>query len=428
MITRRATDRAARRLVPFLFLLYVGAYLDRINVGFAQLQMKAALGFSDSVYGLGAGIFFIGYFLFEVPSNLILARVGARVWIARIMITWALLSSATAFVTTPMQFYIIRFLLGAAEAGFFPGMIYYLSQWFPATERGAVVSKFMTAIAISGVIGGPLSGALLKLDGFMGYAGWQWIFLAEGLPSLVLGFAVWRYLPNKPSEAMWLTEEERAALTESVAAEQQRIAMVGRTRALDVMREPGVWRFALMYFTLLIGLYGITLWLPQIVKAFSEMSDVAVTLLSAIPYLVAAVAMVIVGHHSDRMQERRKHLGFSALVGALGLAGSAYASSPVLGIIALSVAAAGVLSALPVFWSLPTAMMTGAAAATAIALINSFGNLGGFAGPYLIGRVREATNGFTVSLLVIAASLVVSALLAFTTRPVERQVAAPSGP
>jgi len=402
--------------VPFLFLMYVGAYLDRINVGFAQLQMKSALGFSDSVYGLGAGIFFVGYFLFEVPSNLILARVGARAWIARIMITWALLSSATAFVTSPAQFYGIRFLLGVAEAGFFPGIIYYLSQWFPATERATVVSRFMTAIAVSGIIGGPLSGALLQLDGVGGFAGWQWIFLAEGVPSLVLGFAVWRYLPNTPADATWLSEADRAELTDRIQVEQRAIGSRGRTGIRDVLADVAVWRLCLLYFTLLIGLYGVTLWLPQFVKAFSGLSDVGVTLLSAIPYLVAAVVMVIVGAHSDRTGERAGHVAFSALLGAGGMAASAYASSPVWSIIALSVAAAGILSALPVFWSLPTSLVSGSAGAVAIALINSFGNLGGFVGPYLIGRVRDASQSFRGGLLLIAGALLLSCILALTMR------------
>jgi len=415
-LERAAVRRAARRLVPFLFALYVGAYLDRINIGFAQLQMKTALGFSDSVYGLGAGIFFLGYFLFEVPSNLMLARVGARIWIARIMITWAILSSATAFVRTPMAFYVIRFLLGVAEAGFFPGMIYYLSQWIPAAERASVVSRFMTAIAIAGVIGGPLSGALLQLDGVAGFAGWQWIFLAEGVPSLVMGLAVLRWLPDRPSEAKWLTPEERDVLSTRISEEASAIAGRRPASIRDALLNRTIWRLAALYFTLLIGLYGVSLWLPQIIRGFTGLTDVTAALLSAIPYLVAAVVMVVVGTHSDRTGERAGHVAGAALVGAIGMAASAYASSPVLGIISLSVAAAGILSSLPPFWSLPTAFLSGTAAAAAIALVNSFGNLGGFAGPFVMGRLVQATHGFKSSLLAIAGTLVVSSLLAMTMR------------
>lgn len=406
--------------MPFLFALYVGAYLDRINVGFAQLQMKSDLGFDSAVYGLGAGIFFIGYFVFEVPSNLILARVGARRWIARIMITWAILSSATAFVTTPMQFYLIRFFLGVAEAGFFPGMIFYLSQWIPAAERASVVSRFMTAIAIAGVIGGPLSGALMQLDGTWGFAGWQWIFLAEGLPSLIMGVMVWHWLPDRPADAGWLTPEQREALTARMREESAAIAARRPVSVTKALLDRSVWLLALLYFMLLVGLYGITLWLPQIIRAFEGLSNVEAVLLSAIPYVVAAVVMVYVGSHSDHTGDRAGHVAIAALVGALGMAASAYMTSPVLGILALSVAAAGILSALPPFWSLPTAFLSGAAAAAAIALVNSFGNLGGFAAPYVMGRLVQATGEFKSSLLTVAATLVVAAMLALAMRPTRK--------
>jgi ACS family tartrate transporter-like MFS transporter len=404
------------RLIPFLFVLYVAAYLDRINVGFAQLQMKEALGFSDSVYGLGTGIFFVGYFLFEVPSNLILARTGARVWIARIMLTWGLISSAMAIVRTPEAFYALRFLLGAAEAGFFPGIIYYMSRWFPAAERASAVSRFMTALAISGLIGGPLSGALFKLDGVASLAGWQWIFLAEGIPSIILGVAVLFFLTERPEEAKWLLREERECLAAKLRAEADDIAKRGHVSLRRALLHPTVWRLSLLSFTLLVGLYSISFWLPQIIKSFSGLDNVEVAILSAIPYMAATVAMVIAGAHSDRSRERCLHIAGAALIGAAGLAASAYVYSPVTGLIALSVATAGIFSAIPIFWSLPTAFLRGTAAAGAIALINSLGNLGGFVGPYLIGRVHDATGSFAISLLSIAALLLGGAGLALSLR------------
>lgn len=408
--------KVSRRLLPFLFLLYVAAYLDRINVGFAQLQMKGALAFSDSVYGLGTGIFFIGYFLFEVPSNLILARTGARVWIARIMITWGLTSSAMALVRTPAGFYALRFLLGVAEAGFFPGIIYYLSRWFPAAERASAISRFMTATAVAGIIGGPLSGALFKLDGVAGLAGWQWIFVAEGVPSVMLGVVVLFFLTDRPEEATWLSPAEREHLCAKIYAETDHIAGQGHLSLRRALLHPTVWRLSLLNFTLLVGLYSISFWLPQIIKSFSGLSIVDIAIVSAIPYLAAAVAMVIVGAHSDRRRERCLHVGGAAFVGAVGIAASAYVHSPVPGLIALSVAAVGIWSAIPVFWSLPTAFLTGTAAAGAIALINSLGNLGGFVGPYLIGRVHDVTGSFTGSLLTIAGLLLGSTALALSLR------------
>ena len=304
----------------------MAAYLDRINVGFAQLQMKSALGFSDSVYGLGAGIFFIGYFLFEVPSNLILARVGARVWIARIMITWGLISSAMAFVHSPASFYVLRFLLGAAEAGFFPGVIYYLGLWFPAAERASAVSSFMTATAIAGVVGGPMSAALFSLDGVRGLAGWQWIFIAEGIPSVVLGVIVLFYLTDRPEEARWLTAEERplprapASMrkTQAIAATRRHVCA-----ARCCIRSSG--GSPLLYFSLIVGFYSISFWTPQIIASFSALGRVEVALVSAIPFVAAAIAMVIVGAHSDRTGERyAAHRGCRRSSAPLGMAASAY--------------------------------------------------------------------------------------------------------
>jgi len=411
-----AARKVSRRLLPFLFVLYIVAYLDRINVGFAQLQMKGALGFGDSVYGLGTGIFFIGYFLFEVPSNLILARTGARLWIARIMITWGLISASMAFVQTPASFYALRFLLGVAEAGFFPGIIYYLGSWFPEEQRASVVSRFMTAVPIAGVIGGPLSGALFTLDGTAGLAGWQWIFLAEGLPSVVLGIAVLFYLTDRVEDAHWLSPAERAVLGTRIRMEEQQIAARGHVGVLRALLHPTVWRLSLLLFPLVVGLYGITFWLPQIIQGFSGLGNVAVATVSAIPYLTAVVVMVVFGAHSDRTGERRLHLAVAALAGAVGMALSASARSPGAVLAALSLSAAGILSANPIVWALPTTFLTGSAAAGAIGLINSFANLGGFVGPYLIGRVHDATGSFTASLLAIAALLLCTPVLALSLR------------
>ncbi|HTO59121.1 MAG TPA: MFS transporter [Pseudomonadales bacterium] len=418
--------RVSRRLIPFLFLLYVAAYLDRINVGFAQLQMKSALGFGDAVYGLGAGIFFIGYFLFEVPSNLVLARVGARVWIARIMITWGLISGAMAFVETPTGFYVLRFLLGAAEAGFFPGVIYYLGLWFPARERAAAVSRFMTATAIAGVIGAPLSAWLFTLDGVHGIAGWQWIFLAEAVPSLVLGVAVLLYLTDRPDAAVWLSSEQRAALAQMMRAEADTIAATHRVDLRAALLHPIVWRLAVLYFALIVGFYSISFWAPQIIQSLGALDRVEAALVSAIPYVCAAIAMVFVGAHSDRTGERRMHIALGALVGALGMVATAYLREPVLGVAALSVAAIGIWSAVPVFWSLPTTFLSGTAAAGAIALINSFGNLGGFVGPYVIGRVHDATDSYAAGLLVIAGSLLGAVVLALSLRRTPAVVTLPA--
>ena len=418
--------RVSRRLIPFLFLLYVAAYLDRINVGFAQLQMKSALGFGDAVYGLGAGIFFIGYFLFEVPSNLVLARVGARVWIARIMITWGLISGAMAFVETPTGFYVLRFLLGAAEAGFFPGVIYYLGLWFPARERAAAVSRFMTATAIAGVIGAPLSAWLFTLDGVHGIAGWQWIFLAEAVPSLVLGVAVLLYLTDRPDAAVWLSSEQRAALAQMMRAEADTIAATHRVDLRAALLHPIVWRLAVLYFALIVGFYSISFWAPQIIQSLGALDRVEAALVSAIPYVCAALAMVFVGAHSDRTGERRMHIALGALVGALGMVATAYLREPVLGVAALSVAAIGIWSAVPVFWSLPTTFLSGTAAAGAIALINSFGNLGGFVGPYVIGRVHDATDSYAAGLLVIAGSLLGAVVLALSLRRTPAVVTLPA--
>ncbi len=403
--------KVAWRLLPFLFVCYVVAYLDRVNVGFAKLQMLSDLKFSETAYGLGAGIFFIGYFLFEVPSNLILHRTGARRWIARIMVTWGVLSAGMMFVNSEMTFYVLRFFLGAAEAGFFPGIILYLTYWFPAQQRGRIVALFMTAIAMSGVIGGPLSGWIMTaFAGVNGWAGWQWLFLLEGAPSVLMGIAVLFFLDDAIQDAKWLNSEEKTLLVRNIAADQktQNHMSVGQT-----LRDPRVWLLSGLYFCFIMGLYGVSFWLPQLIKGLGVKDLMSIGLLSAIPYGVAAVAMVLVGRGSDLKGERRLHLVVPALLGAVGLAlAGVYGSQPVFGMLALTLGTAGVLSVLPVFWTLPTALLGGAGAAAGIALINSIGNLAGFLSPYMVGAIKDATGNTTLALYALASSMVLGALLA----------------
>ena len=400
--------KVRRRLIPFLFLLYIVAYLDRINVGFAALQMNQALGFSATVYGFGAGIFFLSYALFEIPSNVILARVGARVWIARIMISWGLVSSATMFVRSAPAFYALRFLLGAAEAGFFPGIIFYLTRWFPAGERARTIAAFMTATLIAGVIGGPISGRLLSLHGAGGLQGWQWLFLLEGVPSIVLGFVVLNVLTESPDQAAWLTGDERAILNASLRRDA---AAVRHETTRGALTNPRTWLLAVVYFTIPVTLYGIGFFLPQMLKTASGSSDLTVGLLSAVPYAAGAVAMVMVGRHSDRTGERRWHVLGSALVSAAGLTLCAATSGLGWTMLSLSIAMLGLASMFGPFWALATSTMGGVGAAASIALVNSVGNTGGFVGPYLLGAINDATHSFALGLLAIAGMLAGGAAL-----------------
>jgi D-galactonate transporter len=407
----RTYRKVAWRLIPFLFLCYVVAYLDRVNVGFAKLQMLSDLKFSETAYGLGAGIFFIGYFLFEIPSNLILHRTGARRWIARIMITWGFLSATMMFVRSEPMFYLLRFLLGAAEAGFFPGIILYLTYWFPAQRRGRIVALFMTAIAMSGVVGGPLSGWIMTaFAGVNGWAGWQWLFLLEGLPAVLIGVTVLFYLDDSIDAAGWLQPSEKALLKAAIAKDNTgKVHLsVGQT-----LRDPRVLLLSALYFCFIMGLYGVSFWLPQLIKGLGVKGLMDIGLLSAIPYGVAAIAMVAVGRSSDLSAERRWHLIVPALVGAIGLVlAGVFGSTPLLGMAALTLGTVGVLSTLPVFWTLPTALLGGSAAAAGIALINSVGNLAGFLSPYMVGAIKDATGQTTLGLYCLAASMVLGAILA----------------
>ena len=401
------------RLVSFLFLLYIVAYLDRINLGFAALQMQQQLGFTDSMYGLGAGIFFAGYFLFQVPSNLVLVKVGARRWIAVLMVTWGIVSACMSLVQGPRSFYALRFLLGAAEAGFFPGVILYLKTWFPARARARTVAMFMTAAPLSGVVGGPLSGALLGLHSRGNIAGWQWMFLLEGFPAILLGGLTWIYLVDSPSLAPWLPPEQKRWLLQTLDREHDETLKAPGAGALQFWP---IFILTLVYFGLNTVSYGISLWLPNLIKSLSGMSNLKIGVLSAIPYVAAAVAMVIVGLHSDRTGERRWHTAAPALAGACALAMAAHSHS-VSGMVAfISVAVLSVFSMMGPFWAMPTALMSGTAAAAGIAVINSVGNLGGFFGPYMIGVVRNSTGSFKGGLLVVASALALSGCLAVTLK------------
>lgn len=410
----RTLAKVRWRLIPFLFLLYVIAYLDRVNVGYAALDMNRELGFSAAVYGFGSGIFFLSYTLLEVPSNLVLARVGARRWIARIMATWGLVSMAMVFVDTPLSFYVLRFILGAAEAGFFPGLILYLTHWFPARERARAVALFMTATAMAGVIGAPISSAILQLHGAGGLDGWQWLFIIEGLPAVLLAPVVWRRLTERPADATWLTADERDWLTRKMAKEHDQTSGVHLT--LRAAASSGrLWALSALYFCIVMAFYGVSFWLPQIVQATGGMSSATVILLTAIPYVAATIGLVVIGSRSDAVAERRWHVAVPCLVGAAGFVLTVFAPQTAAASLAmLSIAAFGIWGALGPFWTMPTAFLRGTAAAGGIAIVNSVGNLGGFAGPFLIGWVRDATGSFEGGLLTLAAVLVVGAGIALS--------------
>ncbi len=416
-LVRATYAKVTRRLLPFLFLLYIVCFLDRVNIGFAALQMNRELGFSPAMYGLGAGIFFLGYVLCEIPSNLVLARIGARIWIARIMVTWGFIACAMMFIRGPASLIGLRFLLGAAEAGFFPGMIYYLTLWYPEAERARAVARFMLAIPLSGVIGGPISGALLELHGALGLSGWQWLFVLEGIPAIVLGLVVYRVLPDGPEDAPWLTPAERRALTGALSAEREERERRHGYSVRAMLRNPTVWQLAvLLLLANAFGVYVLGLWLPQIVRDVSGLGPFGVGVLSAIPNLVAAIAMVVVGAHSDRTGERLEHIAAAAVTGALGLAAGAYLHSTAPVVIAFSVAAAGLLSTHGPIWPLPATFLTGSAAAGGIAVMTSVANLGGFLGPYAVGVLRERTGGYQEGLLLLALISLAGAGLALWLR------------
>ena len=408
-VATSALQKVRWRLIPFLFILYIVAYLDRVNVGFAAIDMNRDLGFSAAVYGLGSGLFFLTYTLLEIPSNLMLARLGARVWIARIMFTWGLASTAMVFVTGPVSFYGLRLLLGAAEAGFFPGLIFYLTHWFPARDRARAVALFMTATAMAGVIGAPLSSALLQLDGSLGLRGWQWLFLIEGIPALLLAPVVFTRLTETPAGARWLEPAEREWLTGEIAAEHAQ-TVDAHVTLRQALLSPRLWMVSIPYLCIVIAFYGVSFWLPQIVQASSGLGSATVVLLSSIPYVAATIGLVLVGASSDRTGERRWHVAVPSAIGAAGFVLTVIGPQTLpFSLATLSIAAFGIWGTLGPFWTLPTAFLRGTAAAGGIALVNSVGNVGGFIGPSLVGWIRDTTGEFENGLLMLAGALILGA-------------------
>ncbi|WP_429498292.1 MFS transporter [Robbsia andropogonis] len=408
----RTYAKVARHLIPFLMLCYLGAYLDRVNVGFAKLQMLNDLRFSETIYGIGAGIFFLGYFLFEIPSNLILHKVGARNWLARIMLTWAVISASFVFVKTPTTFYALRFLLGVAEAGFAPGVILYLTYWFPAARRAKALSMFFMAIPMAGILGGPLSGWIMHtFQGVQGLAGWKWLFMLEALPSLLLGVAIFLYLDNGIASAKWLSEDEKALLKRNVESDRQAATEHVSIRAF--VRDRRLWLMAGIYFCVVLGQYGLTFWLPTIIRRTGVADPLWVGVLTAIPYMCAIITLPLLGNSADRRRERRLHLAIPMLVSA-----AAFAVLPMLGsvgpsIICMSVAAAGILASSSLFWALPTAFLSGVSAAAGIAAVNCFANLAGFFSPAIVGWLNDFTGKATAGLIFISTAVVLGAILVF---------------
>ena len=408
-----ALRKVAVRLIPFLFVLYVVAWLDRVNVGFAALQMNADLGFSQAAFGFGSGVFFVGYCLFEVPSNLILARVGARIWISRIMLTWGAISIGMMFVRTPVAFYTLRFLLGAAEAGFFPGVVYYLSLWDPAGHRARAIAMFMTAVPVTGLIGGPISGMLLNLRGVHGLAGWQWLFLGEGLPAIILGVIVPFYLTDRPELARWLTPAERDSITAQLANEHDR-----QRPTLPIWKtltNPIILRLGVVFLLAALGFYGYSFWAPLVIKSLTHVSDLGVGWITAAIGAATIVFMLLNGAHSDRTDERPRHVALALLVMGTGFLICPFVASPLLGIGALALVPIGHCSAYGPFWSMPTQLLSGRAAAAGTAMVVTIANVGGFVGPSLIGYLKDRTGTHTAAFLILGAMGLVASLLAFFT-------------
>jgi MFS transporter, ACS family, tartrate transporter len=415
-VGRQARRRIARRLLPFLFILYFVAFLDRVNVGYAGLKMSVNLGFSDRVFGLGSGIFFLGYFLFEIPGALLVERWSARGWIARILISWGLVTTLVALVHTPRQFYAARFLLGAAEAGFFPGIIVYLTHWFRHEDRARAGALFMAAIPFANVMGSPLAGWVLGVH-WLGVAGWRWLFILEGIPAIILGIATIAYLTDWPHQAEWLPTHERDWIEEELKREKEAKAAVRSLSVWQAVRMREVVLLALVYFLALVGLYGFNFWFPTILKRASGLPIMTLTLVAAMPYLLGLCALLWVGWHSDRTAERRWHTAIPLLLcGVFLVLSVALRSHLWVGLGSLILAGACTTAFLPSFWALPTALLSESAAAASIGLINSVGNLGGFSGPYLIGYLGSITHSFTAGLLILTAGLFASGILVLALR------------
>jgi D-galactonate transporter len=408
--------KIAWRLMPILVVGYIIAYIDRVNVSFAKLQMLGDLKFSESVYGVGAGIFFLGYFAFEIPSNIMLHKVGARIWICRVIVSWGIVSALTALVRTPFQFYAARLLLGVAEAGFFPGMILYLTYWFPGHRRAAMVALLMAGNPVSGIIGGPLSGFILhNFAGGEGIAGWQWLFILEAIPAILFGAVIFFFLDNRVVDAKWLSERERAAVAAEIDIEA---ATKSHTSLASVFTSPKVWLLCVIFFGIEMGSYAVGFWQPTIIRQTGVKDAFTIGLLTTIPYAVALVALVLTGRHSDRTRERRLHAIFPCLVAAAGFVlCTQVGSSTPLAMFGLVLAAAGVITAVAMFWALPTSILGGSAAAAGIAFVNCTGNLGGFFSPTVIGFLKTHTGTLNSGLYVIAACMIASSILIFGLAP-----------
>jgi len=404
-MNQRVFAKAAWRIIPFMMLLYVANFLDRVNVGFAALTMNKDLVISDTVFGVVGGVFFLGYFFFEVPSNVILEKVGARLWICRIMLTWGIVSMATAFVRGPESLGVLRFLLGVAEAGFFPGVIFYLGLWFPAAMRARYIGLFLCAIALANIVGAPVSGLILGMDGVWGLRGWQWLFVLEGLPSFFLAFAVLVWLPNGPGDARWLDDDERTVIDARLKAEPAR----AHHALWPMLRDPRVWALAIPDFGIVLSTYGVGLWLPQIVKGLG-FSNLGVGGVVAAVYIASSIATVLWCLSSDRAGERIRHVAIAAVIGASGLIAAAFTQGSIVCVFALAIGMSGTLAAISVFWSLPSSFLGQTAAAGGIALINSLANLAGFAGPYLMGWLKTATGGYAAGLGVLGGGLLMTAI------------------
>jgi MFS transporter, ACS family, tartrate transporter len=405
----RTRRRIMRRIMPYLFLLFIIAYLDRVNVGYAALQMKGDLGFTNDILGFGAGIFFIGYFLLEIPGSILVEKWSARGWIARIMITWGIVAILMGFMHTKNQFYLLRFLLGAAEAGFFPGIIVYFSHWFRYEDRAKAVAMFMAAIPIANIVGSPVSGLLLRVN-WLGLAGWRWLFIIEGAPAIVFGVVTIFYLTDRPHQARWLKEDEREWITAELEKEHQTKQRTHSYGILQAFRHREVILLALAYFFMITAVYGFNFWLPTIIKKLSGSSNLVVTLVSALPYCVALISILFMGWSSDKTRERRWHTALSMIVASMGLLLSVAArDQTALAVTMFCLAAGGMYGYLPGFWSLSTSLLTGTAAAASIGLINSIGNLGGFVGPYVVGYLSRQTNSFINGVLYLSLSALLAA-------------------
>jgi ACS family tartrate transporter-like MFS transporter len=411
-IEQRTIAKVSWRLLPLVALAYCIAYIDRSNISFAALTMNKDLGFSAYIYGWGAGIFFFGYFLFEIPSNLVLEKIGARIWIARIMITWGIISALTAFVTGPWSFLTVRFLLGAAEAGFFPGMILYFTYWFPAQYRGRVISTLFVAQPVANALASIVSAAILEMDGILGIKGWQWIFIIEAIPAVILGLFIFRVMTDKPSRADWLAEDEKNWLQARIEGENREVESAGRLTLMRALGDPRVVALSMIYLMSVTANYGIVFFMPQIIKGIG-LSNMMTGLVSSVPYIIGTIGLIAWGWSSDRNKERRWHLIVASTLGAVGLAFAGWSGASYWALLGMSAATVGIYGSRAAFWPMPSIFLTGTAAAGAIALINATGNLGGYFGPFIVGWIKDSTKSFEAGLYFLAACSLMAAIITF---------------